>query len=83
MPGSESSTGRTKQAASCCSGSPAFISVGELGRKRSSRISAKARSANAVASAPCAVSASDTASATRRNISDGVSIVPAASSRRR
>ena len=29
----ESSTGRTKQAESCCSSLPAFMSVGELGRK--------------------------------------------------
>jgi hypothetical protein len=28
----ESSTGRTKQAASCCNSRPAFINVGELGR---------------------------------------------------
>ena len=33
MPSIESSTGRTKQAESCCSGRPAFPSVGELGRK--------------------------------------------------
>ena len=31
----ESSTGRTKQAANCCSGRPAFMSVGELGRNSS------------------------------------------------
>ncbi len=30
----ESFTGRTKQAASCCRGRPAFPRVGELGRKR-------------------------------------------------
>jgi len=33
MEGSESSTGRTKQAASCWRAVPAFISVGEFGRK--------------------------------------------------
>ncbi len=31
----ESSTGSTKQAASCCIGRPALPSVGEFGRKRS------------------------------------------------
>ena len=33
MPSNESSTGRTKQAASCPSSLPAFIRVGELGIK--------------------------------------------------
>ena len=36
----ESSTGRTKQAESCWNWRPAFISVGELGRKRSLTIAA-------------------------------------------
>ena len=29
----ESSTGKTKHAESCCNGLPAFINVGELGKK--------------------------------------------------
>jgi hypothetical protein len=36
--GSESPTGRTKQAESCPSLTPAFIRVGELGRKVSEAI---------------------------------------------
>ena len=38
MESSESSTGSTKQADSCCNSRPAFISVGELGRNSSRRI---------------------------------------------
>ena len=38
MSSMESATGSTKQAESCPSGRPAFISVGELGRKSSSVI---------------------------------------------
>ncbi len=37
----ESSMGRTKHAESCWSGLPAFIKVGELGRKRRDDISSK------------------------------------------
>src|SRR4030067_709474 len=46
MDSRESSTGRTKQAASCCSLLPAFIRVGEFGRNSSERIKARKASSD-------------------------------------
>ncbi len=62
-----SSTGKTKQAASCPSGVPAFMSVGELGRKsREVSISRKrASQCRAAAAEPWISSASEMARATR------------------
>lgn len=85
IPSMLSSTGSTKQALSWPSGVPAFIRVGELGRK--SRAASAARKASsqwpAVAWPSNGSSACATACATRRNSSSGISATWPAGSRRR
>ncbi len=85
MPSMESSTGRTKHAASWPSPVPAFMSAGEFGRNsREASASKNSRSMRAAsASPPHASSAPATARATRRNISLGVSHTRPSSSRLR
>ena len=55
MESKESSTGRTKQADSCCSSRPAFINVGELGRNSRRRITSANSSSVARRSASVAL----------------------------
>ena len=82
IPSIESSTGSTKQAESCPRDRPAFISVGELGKKRPSAIAVKYRSLHSPIACPCAPAAA-TLCATRQNSSVGVSqISPSVSCRR-
>ncbi len=75
MESRESSTGRTKQAASCCNLLPAFISAGELGRNSSPDMTLKNSPAYLSASLRF-FSARAILEATLPNISSGVSITP-------
>jgi hypothetical protein len=85
IPSIVSSTGITKQALSCPSGVPAFISVGEFGRKSSeaSRRWKASCQRSASCAEPTSSSACATARATRWNSSAGVSITRRLWSRRR
>ncbi len=73
IPSIESSTGRTKQAESCPRERPAFIRVGELGRKRPLIMTSLNFDAMALRSSPNLASAPATCLATRLNIWSGVS----------
>ena len=78
----ESSTGSTKQAARVPLPAPAFIRVGELGRKRSAASSSPKRPAHSPRSAGVG-SAAATAEATRANSASGVSASAPPASRSR
>ena len=81
MPGMLSGTGSTKQAESCWISRPAFIRVGELGRKSRSCMIARNFGSHSATAAPLSTfwplnrpSACAMLRATRRNNSSGVSL---------